>query len=299
MTTINLILVPESSICDMADFHVIAEKIRKSAPDIRVQVIRRRHLWWRQLQFLFSPSFYVAFYEARNFKPIRGICLHGKAMGKSEQYLRMQKVEIDVIPWQKIAPGERYSSSIWGNPVIVKPDRGREGRDVHLSKPENIALEKTVSDGQSWLIQKFIESGENPTYFRALSLFGEILYLRKTTNTASQIGRGSDDILPNPVANAAHGRAELVYDTVVIAFARKVAEIAFPEIPLLGLDIIRDRETGRLFCLEVNPYGSTWHFSTPTGLALQHRENFSYLSQFDAFTIASQILIKKARLLAR
>jgi len=299
MTAINLILVPESSICDIADFHVIADKIRMSAPDIRVQVIRRRHLWWRQLLFVFSPSFYVAFYEARRFKPIRGLCLHGEAMGKSEQYLRMQKSGIDVIPWQKIARGEQYSSAFWGNAVIVKPDRGREGRGVHLSKPEDIDFERTVADGQIRLIQKFIESGDSPSYFRALSLFGEILYLRKTTNTASQIGSISDDDLPNPVANAAHGRAELVYDAEVIAFARKVAESAFPEIPLLGLDIIRERETGRLFCLEVNPYGSTWHFSTPTGLALQQRENFNYSSQFDAFTVAADVLIKKSRLLAR
>jgi len=299
MNKINLILVPESSICDIADFHVIAEKIRQSASDIRVHVIRRRHLWWRQLLFVFSPSFYVAFYEARSFKPMRGLCLHGKAMDKSEQYLRMQKAGVDVIPWQKIAPGKQYSSALWGNPVIVKPDRGSEGRGVHLSRPEDIEFGKTVADGHARLIQKFIESGESPSYFRALSLFGEILYLRKTTNTASQIVNISNDDLPNPVANAAHGRAELVYDAEVIAFARKVAESAFPEIPLLGLDIIRERPTGRLFCLEVNPYGSTWHFSTPTGLALQRRENFTYLTQFDAFTLAAQILIKKARLLAR
>ncbi|MGH8105654.1 MAG: hypothetical protein ACREO2_05020, partial [Arenimonas sp.] len=263
-----------------------------------VHVINRRQLWWRELALLFSPSLYVAFYEAKSFKPLRGLCLHGTSMSKSQQYRQMQAAGIGVIPWQKIARGESYSHETWGDIVIVKPDHGREGRGVFLSKPENINFETTCQDGKDRLIQKFVETGDNPTYYRALSLFGEILYLRRTTNSSSRIDADSDEGLPDPVANAAHGYAELVKDDEVIAFAKQMATKAFPNIPILGQDIIRDRETGQLYCLEVNPYGSTWHFSTPTGRALQQRDNIDYRTQFDAFTKAAQILIEKTRQLA-
>lgn len=298
MRKCRLILIPESSICDIGDFHAIAENIRRQAPEIRVHVVKRRHLWWRQLAYLFSPSLYVAFYEAKCFQPIRGHCLHGEALDKSEQYVCIEKAGFEVIPWQPILAGENYRAHRWGNVVIVKPDYGSEGRGVHLAKPEDVIFDAAAMNGQRQLIQKFIETGDHPCYFRALTLFGETLYLRKTTNTASQLDLGSTNALPDPVANAAHGRAELVNDAEVIAFAKRIANQAFSNIPLLGQDIIRDQTSGQLFCLEVNPYGSTWHFSTATGRKLQKRDNIHYQSQFDAFDLAARVLIEKTLLLA-
>jgi len=298
MKRLRLILIPESSICDPGDFETIAENIRQLAPDIRVDIVKRRQLWWRQLGFLFRPCLYVAFYEARKFKPLRGLCLHGNAMGKAGQYIRMQDAGFDVIPWKKIAEEDQFDKNQWGEVVIIKPDSGREGRGVRLSRPEDIRHEQVCSDGKSYLIQKFIETGDNPNYYRALTLFGETLYLRKTTNGGSKIGDMTDE-LPDPVANAGHGCAELVHDSEVIEFARQMATRAFPDIPLLGQDIVRDRKTGKLHCLEVNPYGSTWHFSTSAGRKLQQRDKFDYKSQFDAFKLAAKVLIDKTRLLAR
>jgi hypothetical protein len=295
MKKTTLVLVPEASICDINDFHEIAHLIGNLAPDIVVHVVKRKHLWLKQWLFMRRPCLYVAFYEARFFRPIRGLCLHGRSMEKSAQYTFMQAAGIDVIPWQPIVPGRLYEEKDWGNPVIVKPDRGREGRDVRLSHPENIAYEKISPYGEAHLIQKFIETGDNPCYFRCLTLFGEVLYLRKTSNLSEELLDG----LPNPVANAAHGKAELVIDAEVMAFAKKNATHAFPNIPLLGQDIVRDRTTGQLYCLEVNPYGSTWHFSTTTGLNLQKRDNIYYKDQFNAFNVAARVLIEKARHLAR
>jgi len=128
-----------------------------------------------------------------------------------------------------------------------------------------------------------------------LTLFGETLYLRRTSNSSSRLKELSGHELPCPVANAAHGCAELVNDPEVIEFARRVANLAFPTIPLLGQDIIREPVSGNLYCLEVNPYGSTWHFSTPAGRALQQREGFEYRSQFAAFELAARTLIDKTR----
>lgn len=294
-----LILIPELSICDIRDFQEIAEHIRQLEPDIDVLVTKRKRLRWRQLAYLFRPCLYVAFYEAKQFKPLRGLCLHGKWLTKAEQYVQMQNAGIDVIPWQKITPGKAYGPSEWGELVIIKPDEGREGRGVHLARPESIDFKQVCDDGENHLIQKFINTGDNPNYYRCLTLFGETLYLRKTTNNASLLNADLADGLPDPVANAAHGHAELVNDTEVIEYARKIASEAFPDIPLLGQDIVRERITGRLYCLEVNSYGSTWHFSTPAGRKVQLRHNIDYKKQFDAFKRAAEVLIEKTRLLAR
>ena len=298
MKKCRLILIPESSICDIGDFHAIAENIRRLVPEIRVHVVKRKHLWWRQLAYLFSPSLYVAFYEAKCFQPLRGLCLHGEALDKSEQYFRIEKAGIEVIPWQPILAGDTYRADEWGDVVIVKPDYGSEGRGVRLAKSDDVNFDDIAMNGQRHLIQKFINTGDNPCYFRALTLFGETLYLRKTTNAASQLDMHLTTALPDPVANASHGIAELVHDTEVIAFAKKIAHRAFSNIPLLGQDIIRDRTSGQLFCLEVNPYGSTWNFSTATGRALQKRDNINYQNQFNAFELAARVLIEKTRLLA-
>lgn len=299
MQKLLLVLIPELSLCDIRDFQEIADNMRQQAPDIEVRIIKRRQLWWRQLAYLFRPSLYVAFYEAKQFKPLRGLCLHGKWLTKAEQYTRMQNAGIDVIPWQKISPGKEYSASEWGQLVIIKPDEGREGRGVYLSRPEQIVFENVCADGETHLIQKFINTGDCPNYYRCLTLFGETLYLRKTTNDASLLTADVTGELPDPVANAAHGNAELVNDPEVIEFARKIATTSFPQIPLLGQDIVRERISGRLYCLEVNSYGSTWHFSTPVGRKLQLGENIDYKKQFDAFKVAADVLITKTRLLAR
>jgi glutathione synthase/RimK-type ligase-like ATP-grasp enzyme len=51
-------------------------------------------------------------------------------------------------------------------------------------------------------------------------------------------------------------------DPEIIALGERVHQ-AFPECALLGVDIIRKSQTGQLYVLETNPYGMTWHFSSP------------------------------------
>ena len=97
------------------------------------------------------------------------------------------------------------------------------------------------------------------------------------------------------MATAAKGTAELVFDDEIIAYAKQIAQTAFKDIPLLGQDIIRDMATGKLYCMEVNPYGSTWHFSSKMGAGIQSANNFDFEKQFDAFNKVAEILIQKTR----
>ena len=69
--------------------------------------------------------------------------------------------------------------------------------------------------------------------------------------------------------------------------------------PLKGCDVLRDARTGRVYVLEVNPGGNTWHFSS--ALLAAHRANNGVefeaerRSQFDAFSTAAHVLLERTR----
>lgn len=297
---LNLILIPERVMRGKADFRTIAGLIKSKCDDVVPHVVNCRYVKILQLLCLFRPSLYVAFYEAKQFKPLRGKGFRGVNLTKSEQYLQLESCGIQTVRWNTISPGERYDPEVWGPYVIVKPDFGCRGMDVRFRKTGRIRYEKDCPDDKPHLIQKFIRTGEQPVSYRACTFFGEILYLQKSTNTACgsllNNPENADEISGhNPVATAAKGTAELVFDDEIIAYAKKIAQTAFKDIPLLGQDIIRDMATGKLYCMEVNPYGSTWHFSSKMGAGIQSANNFDFEKQFDAFNKVAEILIQKTR----
>ena len=53
-------------------------------------------------------------------------------------------------------------------------------------------------------------------------------------------------------------------DPEIIALGER-AHKAFPESPVIGVDIIRHSQSGRLYMLETNPHGAVWHFSSTLG----------------------------------
>lgn len=284
----------------LSDFQKIVGLIKSRCDDISPYVIRQKYAWFRQLFFMTKPTLYVAFYEAKKFKPLRGQCFRGDSMSKSGQYLEMEKHGLETLDWQLIEPNVQYDPKDWGPYVIVKPDRGRRGIDVKIRKTGRISYEKDCPEGSPHLIQKFIHTGIQPVSYRALTFFGEIIYLQKSTNTAcgsplNDPTRADEVGGHNPVATAAKGKAELVFDDEIIEFARNIANTAFKTIPLLGQDIVRDVATGKLYCLEVNPYGSTWHFTSKTGLGIQSGNDIVFEKQFDAFSKVANILIQKTR----
>jgi len=80
-------------------------------------------------------------------------------------------------------------------------------------------------------------------------------------------------------------------DPEVVALAER-AHAAFPRVPLLGLDIVRDADTGALFVIEANSLGLTWHFSTPKGLGFQKQFGFDLNAQFDGRRKAARVLAR-------
>lgn len=301
---LNLVLVPQTNPNGYGDFARIAELIRERCDDITPHVVLRKQLWWRQPGLLTRPTLYVAFYHARGFRPLRGVCLHGADLGKSAQYRILRDAGVRVPDWAVIEPGHRYDPGYWGSHVLVKPDRGRMGGGIRLRRTGKIRFDKDCEDGRAHLLQRFVHTGPHPVSYRVLTFLGEVLLMHRNTNIACGNALTGPDCIAelgghNPVASSAKGRVELVLDDAIMAMAQRIARQVFPDIPLLGQDIIREASTGELYCLEVNPVGSTWHFSAPVGVAMQQANGIHFETQFGAFEITARALIEATRRLAR
>ena len=101
------------------------------------------------------------------------------------------------------------------------------------------------------------------------------------------------------ICSSGHGcNVEMCHDSEIISFGEQ-AHRAFPKRPLLGIDVVREEKTGKLYVIEVNSCGQVWHFSSELGRGIQQDFNLDFESQFDGIRKAADILIEQTRLLAR
>jgi hypothetical protein len=149
------------------------------------------------------------------------------------------------------------------------------------------------------LVQQFIDTGDHISHYRALTLFGEPLYIDRDRAIAprADLAAADEEIERTTIATQGIEKEKwLVEDPDVIAIAR-AAHAAIPEVPLKGCDILREAHTGALYVLEVNAGGNTWHFSSDQ-LARRRRLNGPEferrrLQQFDALRTAARLLVEK------
>lgn len=74
---------------------------------------------------------------------------------------------------------------------------------------------------------------------------------------------------------------EMVVDEEVIAFGERVHRV-FPMFPVLGQDIIRDADNNKLYIVELNSGGWTWHLSSDFGNQYRTKFKLDYYGQFNA-----------------
>jgi hypothetical protein len=87
----------------------------------------------------------------------------------------------------------------------------------------------------------------------------------------------------------------------------------FPDMPILGIDVLRDAATRELYVLECNSGGNTWHFSSKIGERIRlgfgnakvngvARANQiarrMLIEQYGAFDIVATTLVEKTHRLA-
>ena len=131
-----------------------------------------------------------------------------------------------------------------------------------------------------------------------LSLFGKVLFCARVEANRSRTplegrwdwkGDGK-----SVVANSRDGTWVLDNDEEIMELARAAAR-AFPDIGLLGVDLVRHIETGRCSVLEVNAVGQTWHFTSPVGRDIQRDNKIEFEAQFDGVRLAARVLAEETR----
>jgi hypothetical protein len=318
----TLILVNQPGWQDRRDFEEIRCKIEALAPDIDVQIAQADqsadlldHTIWQR------PCLVVSFGRMKTFRPKRGFVYCGRYIPKFEQLAELNRAGILIPLSAPFVFGQTLEERVWGPLVVLKPTtRGFMSQGaVFLMRTRRAheLAERIFPSGhpvreQPLLVQRFVDTGAWPSYYRVLSLFGEALYCRQTYTNKPRppLDASDEDLLKARIATNAESttrrQQRAANDSDVLELARRVYT-AVPSIPLQGIDIIREASTGRLFVLEINPGGNTWHFSSThmerrreqRRRILPPEEHNAFLTredrikQFGAWDIAAKVLIEK------
>jgi hypothetical protein len=209
--------------------------------------------------------------------------------------------------------GMNFPAEIWGEHVMIKPmplHLTSNGLHMQVFRREKIA-NTTASDfpkdhlihRSPMIVQRFVYTGKYASNYRVLSLFGEALYVMKIQSLRPSPNlTDSDEVIESADFTSKNHREYLFGDYPdEVALAEKISR-AFPRIPLLGIDIIREEATQKLYALEVNAGGNTWHYSSPMWAKrrLQFPEAARMMrEQYSAFDAAARGLIRATRLWAK
>jgi hypothetical protein len=300
---VNLVLIPDLKHDGVEDFQEISKLIRGRSSDVIPSVVSSRFFWCKKWWLLFRPTLFISTRQIRKKRHLRGLMLHGASLSKEKQYQMLQESGVSNLRWTAVEKETKLDPQEWGEFVVVKPEGGCRGRGVKVMRTRRVRWKDTMAEGERLVVQQFVHTGAEPVSYRVLTLFGEALYCMRSWNDScggklEKAESPSDFAGHNIVATAREGTIDLVDDAEVIEFAAEVAAV-FDAIPVLGVDVLRDMHTGELYCVEVNPFGQTWHFSSELGKLIQESTGICFAKQFGAFELAAEIFIKKARELAQ
>jgi glutathione synthase/RimK-type ligase-like ATP-grasp enzyme len=233
-------------------------------------------------------------------------------MLKSGEYGRLDAAGFPVPKWAVITPETKLDPDEWGPYVVEKPDFGGLGAYVRIKRTMRVKFRppKDFESGHfgrkaAMLAQEFIYTGEWPESFRVMTLLGQTILCRsqKTVGRGHPLsGRWSfgTDGGGSIVSNTKGMTVTMVKDAEIIELCERAHREAFPDIPLLGFDVIRDAESGRLYILECHTHGPSWSFSSSKGSGIQEANRLDFESQYDAFRKCARILAEATpRLAAR
>jgi hypothetical protein len=304
----NLVLVANPAANHQPDFLQLQRMIAEHSPSIRTFVWQDWSYRWRRWTAATRPTLVFSPVPLQHFQPARGKVFTGQALAKSQEYVALVAAGIAVPPYCLMTEANPRPAELptLGKYVVAKPDRGGRGAHVRIMRSARAHWEPTRSDiagrSDALLAQAFVYTGPWPTSYRVTTLFGQVLWALKVEASHSRAPlETADGFDRSPglsvVSNSKGCLMSLCFDQEIIRFAEK-AHAAFPQIPLLGIDVMQRQPDGELFVIEVNASGWVWHFSSPLGLRAQAEFGFDLESQFDGLRKAASILAHAAQTLA-
>ena len=302
----TLIMVAQPRLNQNRDFAVISDHIRRTAPDIETAILEDRVYRWlddsmARPTLVFSPLPLVL------LKPPRGAVYQGINLTASQECAALDRIGIPVPRWTRLTPDHTPDLTDFGPYVVVKPDQGFQGADVRIKRKGRVRWSppktRTAAGSRDWVVQEFVYTGRWPVSYRVTTLFGHALWAvrweanhdRQPLESRYAFQGGGMSIVASAKKDAI---ATPVHDSEIIAFGER-AHAAFPEIPLLGVDVLQEQPSGRLYAIEVNAMGLTWLLSSAVGLGVQRTHGFDLDAEFNSLEKAAAILAQETRRRAR
>lgn len=327
MSKQNLILIHRGA--EYAkDFEEIAARVHALDPEISCYSCPSNMRGELPASIWRDPTLTVSLVAKFRLPIRRGPVLTNGSIDKLDQQVLFRKNGIPTPPALPFEFGMKLDPILFGEFVILKPRDltiTSTGEGVNLFR--RARLERlTINDfppshhirthSKGYLVQKFIDTGERISAFRVTTFFSfPILSVSMKSNVARPSLTSPDAVLESAAVanNAVKDKMRYLHaDDDMVELARKVHGL-LPEVPLLGVDLLREATTGRLFVLECNAGGNTWHFSSKSGGKLRGwfgghprvpldkadaKGRQMYIAQYGAFDVVARVLVEKTRELA-
>jgi hypothetical protein len=285
----------------LRDFHEVAAYCRQMAPDIRpIPLLDSPSSQLRHSIFI-RPTLIFALRRLLFYHPFRGVVRSSKLLPKSEEYRRLQAIGILVPRWRLLTRRHSPEVADLGRYVVSKPDYGGLGADVRIRRAGRVRWAPAdtpvrFASRSGIIAQEFIYTGPWPVSYRVGTLFGRALYSQRAEGSHERRPILGPESFTTSSVTATHRGCSFALDSdrEVIALAER-AHAAFPDIAFLGVDILREMPSGRLFVIEVNSAGADWHFSSKRGKAIQAYAGIEYAAQSGGLRRVAEILVEETR----
>jgi hypothetical protein len=291
----NLLICHVPGRQDVSDFHTIRNIMNGRAPDIDVHILsvgaKVPTGFWRTMAMrptlIFSPM------PVQLPAHANGARLVQEGMSKLEEVEQLASAGIPVPETRLITPDFTIEEATWGPSTVVKPNHGFRGQGIELRKTRDVRWIDTsalpVEDprhGKVLLAQRYIDTGPYANSYRVMTVLGHPIYCMMS----QALEKHSGAVAVNDTKRA----VSLVNEPAIVELARE-AHAKLPQVPVMGIDIIREHATSQLFVLEFNSFGATWHLSSDHGRKYQRNFGLDCYGQFDALNTITDALIETTR----
>ena len=262
----NLILIhrgPEYA----RDFDAIAERVSAIDPGITVHCIDHRATRAMPEEDWQRPTLTVALMAGFKAPIRRGPILKNRSINKTVQYRILVGAGLPSPPTQPFVLGMKLDPILFGEFVVIKPidpKLGSYGRGVQLFRRRKLETMQIGDfptdhhirqDPRGFIVQRFIDIGPRIPIYRVLTLFGTPLYswLAREKVPRQPLSGSDEEIEKLRITNNGNFRERFRCDDQDVFDLGRRTGLAFPDIPVLGMDILREEKSGKLFRAGVQP----------------------------------------------
>jgi len=296
----RLILVAHSYEDHRESFKEVARRVRERAPHIGVEIVQDDRYWKRSWRWMLRPTLAVSMAPLKSFKLRRGTIVTTRRASKVFELEQLQRAGLPVPRWQHIREERPPDLSDYGPYVVVKPNLGSKGAGVKLVRKGRVRWKPEDAENGGRLVQEFIYTGPWAVSYRVTVMFGHVLFaVRSEANHGRTPLRGPDHSPGASIVATAKDAVYTLEDSAEVLELGRRAGVAFPDHPIVGVDLIREHATGKLYVLEINGGGYTWAFTSRAGRGVQNDHGIDLAGQFDGYTIAADALIEAVETRAR